>query len=107
VRQVFTARDPTEAHFVRGLLESHGVAAIVRGEALWSTRGEAPFEETYPTVWIEDDDREADAREIVRRHETRNAASGPEGVVWRCTKCGEVLEPQFTTCWSCGTDRRF
>lgn len=25
--------------------------------------------------------------------------SGP----WQCSKCGEVLEPQFDSCWKCGS----
>ena len=106
MKQVYKALNPTEAHFVRGLLESYGLTGVVRGEALWTTRGEAPFAETYPTVWIEDDDREAEALDVVRQYEARKLATGPAGVVWRCSKCGEQLEPQFTTCWSCGTDRR-
>ena len=55
MKQVFVARDPTEAHLVKGLLESRGVRAEVRGEALWGTRGETPLTaETLPTVWVDD-----------------------------------------------------
>jgi hypothetical protein len=32
---------------------------------------------------------------------TPTAARSP----WKCPKCGEQLEPQFTTCWKCGTPR--
>ncbi len=28
------------------------------------------------------------------------------GEPWRCSKCGEKLEPQFKSCWKCGTDRK-
>ena len=24
---------------------------------------------------------------------------------WRCPRCGETIEGQFTDCWSCGTER--
>ena len=24
---------------------------------------------------------------------------------WTCSKCGEVVGPQFDTCWNCGTHR--
>jgi len=27
------------------------------------------------------------------------------GAVWRCRTCNEALEPRFTTCRSCGTER--
>ena len=25
--------------------------------------------------------------------------------MWKCTKCGEMHEPQFDTCWKCGTSK--
>jgi hypothetical protein len=30
------------------------------------------------------------------------AAAAPAGASWTCEQCGEVLEPQFTSCWRCG-----
>lgn len=53
MKQVFVANNPAEAHLVRGLLESRGIPAEVRGEALWGTRGETPLTpDTLPTVWV-------------------------------------------------------
>lgn len=105
MKQVFAARDGTEAHFVKGLLESHGLTVTVRGEDLWGTRGEVPFVDAWPTVWVIDDEREAEAREVVRQYEATVEGPTTEGTAWRCPKCGQDLEPQFTTCWSCGTER--
>ena len=28
------------------------------------------------------------------------------GKPWKCPKCGEILEPQFISCWKCGTGRK-
>jgi len=28
------------------------------------------------------------------------------GKPWKCPKCGEMLEPQFISCWKCGTGRK-
>jgi hypothetical protein len=25
-----------------------------------------------------------------------------DGKPWKCPKCGEILEPQFDSCWKCG-----
>lgn len=105
MKQVFTARDITEAHFVRGLLESHGLTVTVRGEDLWGTRGEVPFTDAWPTVWVLDDAREAEARQVVRQYESGRADAGPRGVAWRCPKCEQQMEPQFTSCWHCGAER--
>jgi hypothetical protein len=32
----------------------------------------------------------------------QNATAAPTGASWICAKCGEQLEPQFTSCWRCG-----
>src|SRR5262249_36399119 len=56
MKKVFVARNPAEAHLVKGMLEAAGLKAEVRGEALWGTRGETPLDaETSPTVWVLDD----------------------------------------------------
>jgi hypothetical protein len=71
MKQVFVASNPAEAHIVRGLLESRGIDAEVRGEALWGTRGETPLgPDTLPTVWVED----AQATEAARIVEEYSAA---------------------------------
>jgi len=104
VKQVFTAHDVTEAHFVRGLLESHGLDVSVRGEDLWVTRGELPFVETWPAVWALDDSHEAEARRVIQEYESGRAERIERRTGWRCPRCAQDLEPQFTTCWSCGTE---
>ena len=56
MKQVFVAQNPAEAHLVRGLLETRGIHAEVRGEELWGTRGETPLtSDTLPTVWVLND----------------------------------------------------
>jgi len=69
MKQVFVARDPVEAHLVKGLLESRGIDAEVRGEALWGTRGETPLTpETLPTVWVLDDKKASEAARVVKEY---------------------------------------
>jgi hypothetical protein len=29
----------------------------------------------------------------------------PVGGPWKCPKCGQISEPQFESCWKCGTVR--
>jgi hypothetical protein len=105
VKKVFTAHDVAEAHFVRGLLESQGLSVAVRGEDLWGTRGEVPFVDAWPTLWVVDDAAEPQALEIVRQYEASRTAPAAQGDAWRCGNCGQELEAQFTSCWNCGTER--
>ena len=105
MKKVFTARHGAEASFMRDLLESQGLTVVVRGEDLWGATGEVPFVEAWPTIWVLDDAREAEARAIVEQHEAGKGGAAEGQATWRCAKCGQELEPQFTTCWSCGTER--
>ena len=106
MKQVFVARTPTEAHLVKGVLETRGISAEVRGEALWGTRGEIPLTpDTLPTVWVLHDLQAPEAVRIVEEYSSSAPASGGEAEGWRCPACGEQVEPQFSECWKCGASR--
>ena len=108
MRQVYSAEHPTEAHIVKGLLESGGIEAVVKGDILFNARGEIPITaETAPSVWIVEDSRYDQARRIVRRYELANRGKLPAGEMWLCPSCGEKLEGQFTHCWKCGASHQF
>jgi putative signal transducing protein len=98
--RVFTAQHPAQAHFMKGVLESRGIASEVRGEDLFGARGEIPVWEALPEVWVNDDQAD-EAREVIRAESMRDAPSES----WQCPNCGESVEAQFTTCWQCNTDR--
>jgi hypothetical protein len=103
VKQVFVASDITEAHLIKGLLESHGMAATVRGADLLAARGDVPIPDLWPTVWISEDDREAEARSLVSDYQAAQPLAAAPG--WRCPQCGQEREAQFTACWQCGAER--
>jgi hypothetical protein len=51
------------------MLEAAGLAAEVRGESLWGTRGETPLgPETLPTVWVLDDTEAPEAMRLVKEY---------------------------------------
>lgn len=107
MKKVFIARHPTEAYLVKSLLELEGVESEIRGEALYGALGElAITADALPSVWIAEDDQEAKATGIVSRYVRGLGSPDIIGLVWKCRTCGEMHEPQFTTCWKCGTDRR-
>lgn len=99
MEQVFIAYTSIEAHLVRGLLESEGIAAEVH-EDMVNILGELPLTpENLPSVWVEEHDA-ARADGIVRDFQSGRVEKGE---AWRC-ECGETLDAQFTACWRC--DRR-
>jgi hypothetical protein len=69
MKQVFVARNPAEAHLVKGMLEANGIRAEIHGEALWGTRGETPLTaDTLPTVWVLDDLQVPEAIRLVKEY---------------------------------------
>ncbi len=89
-------------HHLKNILEGAGIECLVKNEYLEIGKGEVPPGECWIELWIEDDSREAEARQLV---EVGFAAAGAPGESWRCGKCGEMVEPQFTECWNCGESR--
>jgi hypothetical protein len=103
MRQVHTARHAPEAHLVRGFLESHGISAVVRGEYLTSGWGELPLD--VCGVWIDDDTQYERAHELLLAFLNGDLSREFRGQEWRCARCGEQLEGQFTKCWNCGATK--
>jgi hypothetical protein len=90
--------DRTRAQLLRGALESEGIAAFVQGEHLTALQGEVPVGASFEyRVCIVDDDQLPRARSFARQW----LASGAGAASWVCEGCGEVLEPQFESCWKC------
>jgi hypothetical protein len=104
--RVFVAQHHAEAHLVTGLLQSNGITAEVRGEALFTTI-EAPsvIPGAAPEVWVANFAQVPLALDLVNRFSRGEAMPGESGPNWQCPKCSETLEAQFTECWNCSTSR--
>lgn len=103
MKQLHIARHAPEAHLVKGYLESHGIAAVVRGEYLTSGWGDLPMD--VCSVWVSDDRQYERAHALLVAFLHGDPARELRSRNWRCPKCGEQLEGQFTACWKCGTHR--
>ena len=103
MKQIHVAKHATEAHLVKGFLESHGIEAVVRGEFLTSGWGELPTD--LCSVWIADDEQFQRADRLLIDFLSGKLARDATGNSWTCARCGERLEGQFTACWKCGMAR--
>ncbi len=101
MKRIHNARHATDAHLIRGFLESCGIATVIRGEWLAGGFGELPVD--VCSVWITDDARFEEADRLVQKFLQGRLAA--DGAAWRCPQCGETSEGQFTACWQCGTAR--
>lgn len=105
MKKVYIAKNPADAHLLKGLLEGENIEAEVRGEFLYGVRGEVPITpDTCPSVWVVDDSDYEKAMELVSAIRDGESPNLIKGEAWRCD-CGEENESQFTECWSCGKAR--
>lgn len=102
MKRVHNARHMTEAHLVRGFLESHGINALVRGDFLTGGWGELPVD--VCAVWITDDAQFDAADRLLQDFLKGTLARIHGGKGWQCPQCSEIIEGQFTACWQCGAE---
>lgn len=95
---IFSLHERPQAVMVRELLETEGIACLVRNEQLFAAMGEIPLTECFPELWVLDDEVYPRARLLVERWLRPEPGGGP----WNCPGCGEALEGQFGACWKCG-----
>lgn len=97
--RIWRTHNVVEAIHLRNVLESAGIGSLLRNENLSRLAGEVPLDQTWPEIWIVDESRSMEALALlqeVQRPSNRHH--------WTCGKCGEWLEGQFTSCWSCGCE---
>ncbi len=98
MKRVFRDASLIQVAHARNVLLTAGIQSELRNQYLAGALGDLPMLETWPQLFVEDDDEQAALRALAR------AAAVPAGAAWTCEKCGEVLEPQFTSCWRCGSN---
>jgi hypothetical protein len=98
LREVYSARDSTDAYFMKNVLEAEGIDAHLVGDALQNAIGDLPVFAVEPKLLVQHAEFDR-AKQIVRAEETRR--HDPSGSTWTCATCGETNEPSFDLCWSC------
>lgn len=102
MKKLYSAQDPLMIGHLRNVLESQGIECVVKNTYLAGAMGEIPPIECWPELWVVED-----AQYYVAADALEKAMSPVEAVKkpWRCGKCGEEIEGQFTECWNCGSSR--
>ncbi len=104
IKKVFTSSDRAAIEILRGLLAQEGIESTVLNENIASALGGLPFVVAMPELWILRHEDEARAGAIVERFESPGGGRSADAGCWTCSECGEVIEGQFTECWSCAED---
>lgn len=93
--------EPGVLQRLKSALEDAEIECVIRNELMSGLSPEVPVAESMPELWLVDDGLLPRAQEVLADLKT-DAAAGREP--WTCPQCGERLEPQFTSCWNCGSD---
>lgn len=103
MRTVYAAADPVMAGFIENLLQEAGIPAYVNQAGLYSAAGEVPPNETWARIMVVHEEQAEEARAIILEY--FEGEPQHDGENWKCSRCGEVIEPQFTQCWNCGREK--
>jgi hypothetical protein len=98
LRKVHTADSILEIAHLRNVLESEGIACVIRNDRLGGAIGEIPFVECWPELWIVENGYAIKARDLIAAVHGAGAVRGED---WQCERCGERIEAQFEECWHC------
>jgi hypothetical protein len=100
MRKVHSSESMVEIAHLRNVLESDGIACVVRNERLAGAMGEIPFVECWPELWVREPGQALRARGLIDEALRPAAACEP----WTCPACSERIEGQFAQCWRCGRE---
>lgn len=102
MKKVYSTKDPLMIGHLKNVLETFGIESVTKNLYLSSAAGELPPIECWPELWVMDDARYAEAQAVLKK---TLAPLEPVRKPWRCVKCGEEIEGQFSECWKCGQRR--
>ena len=101
MRELFRELDITRVSYYKAVLESYGIATLIRNEFLTASGlTDIPIPEFYPALCVMNDEDYLPAVKIIREHLTANQQHADEEI--QCASCGETNPGNFETCWSCG-----
>ncbi len=96
MKRVHIAPTLLDAQLVVDALSSLGIATHILNANAAGALGEVPFLQAQPEVWVVDDTREQQAREVLA--DFLNVKPSAEKV---CPHCGEHNPGNFLSCWQC------
>ena len=98
MKRVLQAPNLALATLWADMLSGAGVAATVQRAWAGSIAGELPPDQCLPEVWVQDENRCDEAKNLL--HRWRHAPTR----YWVCAACQEVVDGPFEQCWNCGQE---
>ncbi len=95
--RVYIAENLADAHLICNRVRENGIAAHVFNEFSNGAVGELPFTHTWPEVWVEQDQDESRALDII----ASCRAAQPDDREIKCPQCEQMNPANFEVCWNC------
>jgi len=102
--EVYRNRDYAIVGLIDGLLQSEGIATLLRNRNAVSMTTEIPIPVMFPNICVFNPDDAPRAREIIQAYFESSEADS-EKAPWHCPKCDQPNEGNFSECWSCQSNR--
>ena len=101
--KIHSSPERTSIYLIKNVLENHGIECIIKNDNLTGLSGEIPYTKVWVELWIIDDSKEIQAKELMNK--TLNSSDEIQEKSWICPECKTKVDGQFTDCWKCGHSR--
>ena len=102
MKKLYVSQSLIDVESRKELLDQAEIPSTIKNQRSAMLGGEVPFAEVFPELWVLNDNDVGQAKKLLREWEE---AKPMENTGWTCTKCGEIHEKEFTTCWQCNQER--
>ena len=101
MKMLYKSFRPDNFYILKTILENQGIDVTVKNEDIFSLGPRAGF--LALELWINNDNDYKRAEEILKKYLKPESSTKTES--WKCKKCGEMIDGQFSACWKCGNDK--
>ncbi|MBP82465.1 MAG: hypothetical protein CMO61_01295 [Verrucomicrobiales bacterium] len=103
MRELFREADSTIVGHMKSILESEGIATVIRNEHLCMAGfSEVPIPEFFPALNVIHDEDYPRALQVLKEYvENSRINAGKVNEEVACPSCGEINPGNFEACWSC------
>ena len=99
MKLVYSHPNFAQVSLVRSLLQNERVPTVIRNEFLSSLAGGVPVFDTWPELWVADEDLLI-AQSLVSQFEQQGTGE-LQTEPWLCPRCGAQNEGNMAICWNC------
>ncbi|MDX2503159.1 MAG: DUF2007 domain-containing protein [Gammaproteobacteria bacterium] len=101
MKLIYTNEDRFMVWGVKNTLELAGYDCHIRNEYAAGGAGDIAPIETWPEVWLENEEQFEEALNYLESNILNKMSCGKD---WICNKCEEANGSSFEFCWNCGTE---